>query len=216
MSIIFKDISKTYSGYQVLEKFNLKLPLNRISCLLGPSGIGKTTLLNILAGSALPDEGEILSPFAPGEISYLFQKSLLLPWMTVQENISYLMPDNFAEDRKKAEVNGFIQMMELDGFASHYPAELSGGMSRRVALARALARPAPLLIMDEPFVALDPKLKVKMIDVVRANIENQRRTAVIVTHDLEMAKQMRACIFIAEKDGNGTLTVRSKLANESA
>jgi NitT/TauT family transport system ATP-binding protein len=215
MSMIFRDISKTYSNHRVLDRFNLEIPRNTITCLLGASGIGKTTLINILAGIIQPDRGKILSPFAAGEISYLFQESLLLPWMTVQQNISYLMGGNLSREEKRTEADKLTRMMELDGFSSHYPAELSGGMIRRTALARALAMPAPLLIMDEPFVSLDTDLKDRIIDIVQENIENKQRTAVIVTHDIQMARQIGARIFIAQKGVDGCLRVKPEEESDS-
>lgn len=206
MTIEFKNISKHFGGKRVLEQFNLKIPRAEISCLLGQSGIGKTTLLNILAGIVQPDQGAVLTP-EYFKVSYLFQDSLLLPWMTVQQNICYLMAERFTRAEKKNMADRLIKKMELEGFGNHYPAELSGGMARRTALARALAMEASLLIMDEPFASLDADMKSRMIATVKENTERQSQTVLLVTHDIQVAKQIGDHIFMAKKDSQGHLMV---------
>ncbi len=200
------NISKSYGQLQVLKNLNMTFPVGKISCLMGPSGIGKTTILNILAGCTHPDTGRVFSGFH-ANLSYLFQESLLLPWLTVMENICYLM----AEDKSKAEKErGALQLlaaMELAGCHGQYPGELSGGMERRVALARALACPMPLLLMDEPFTGLDSELKTRVVDAVCGRIVIQQRTTVIVTHDMEVAQKIGDNLFFCEKGPDGILQV---------
>lgn len=209
MSIVFRNVSKSFAGVTVLNSLNLTLEEEKISCFLGPSGIGKTTILNIIAGLLLPDSGQLEQPFA-GSISYLFQESLLLPWMNVHQNICYLMEETMHKSEKEKLADSLVQAMELDGFAKHYPPELSGGMARRTALARALACPAPLLMMDEPFASLDSQLKTRIIDRVKENIRRQNRTAIVVTHDENTAARIADSIYYFEKGNSGILVLQQE------
>ncbi len=204
MEFRLDNISKTYGQLQVLKELGMTFPVGKISCLMGPSGIGKTTILNIIAGAIPPDAGDIISDFC-GNVSYLFQESLLLPWLTVMENICYLMEEDKSKSEKEKQALGLLELMELSECENQYPAELSGGMERRVALARALACPAPLLLMDEPFTGLDTELKNRIVDGVCNHIRLQQRTAVIVTHDMEVAKKIASHLFFCKKGPDGIL-----------
>lgn len=207
MKFGLREVSKAYDGLTVLDDLSLEFPVGKISCLLGPSGIGKTTILNIVAGWVSPDSGALISPFN-GSVSYLFQESLLFPWMTVMENVCYLMDESLAYAEKQELARELLSHMELDGFDTHYPRELSGGMVRRVALARALGCPNSLLLMDEPFTALDSRLKTRIVEVVRKNIVSRAQTVVLVTHDQKVAEQIGDCACFCSKKEAGGLEVR--------
>lgn len=202
MKFGLENVSKSYDGVVVLDDLSLEFPVGKVSCLLGPSGIGKTTILNIVAGWTRPDSGELITPFSGGT-SYLFQESLLLPWMTVMENVCYLMDESLGYAGKKEQAQQMLSHMELSRFTKHYPGELSGGMARRVALARALACPNALLLMDEPFTALDSELKTRIVEVVREHVVSKSQTVVLVTHDDLVVEQMgdNACICRKKEDG---------------
>lgn len=202
MKFGLKKVSKSYDGVVVLNDLSLEFPVGKVSCLLGPSGIGKTTILNIVAGWTRPDSGELITPFHGG-ISYLFQESLLLPWMTVMENVCYLMDESLGYAEKKEQAQQMLSHMELYGCSNHYPRELSGGMARRVALARALSCPKGLLLMDEPFTALDSELKTRIVEVVQGHIASKSQTVVLVTHDDMVVEQMGdyACFCHKKEDG---------------
>ncbi len=202
MEFRLHNICKSYDETDVLTELNLAFPVGKISCLMGPSGIGKTTILNIIAGGIAADSGEVIGDFNQ-ETSYLFQESLLLPWLTVMENICYLMAEETTKEDKEREAQELLALMELEGCQGHYPAGLSGGMARRVALARALACPAPLLLMDEPFTGLDSALKMRIVKRVYTYISTQQRTAVIVTHDMEAANAIGDHLFYCKKGING-------------
>ncbi len=204
MGFRLDKISKSYGDIHILKNLSLSFPVGKISCLMGPSGIGKTTILNIIADCTAPDAGKVISDFH-GQLSYLFQESLLLPWLTVMENICYLMGNDKNRTPKEEEALELLSLMELSGCQNHYPTELSGGMARRVALARALACPAPLLLMDEPFTGLDNELKIRIADVVRNHIRLQQRTALIVTHDMEIASKIADHLFYCKKGNEGLL-----------
>jgi len=179
----------TYPGVTLYDRMNLKLNDSEITCLLGPSGCGKTTLLRLLAGTLTPGSGSI-TPDVGGRISYLFQESRLLPWMTVLENAIYLMDESSPLSQRRERGCRLLARVGLSGSEHHYPRELSGGMTRRVALARMLGKDAALLLMDEPFLSLDHELRFQLVDLTRKILHDDARTALCVTHDLSIAERL--------------------------
>ncbi|HOP74260.1 MAG TPA: ABC transporter ATP-binding protein [Bacillota bacterium] len=178
-----ESISKNYGTLVVLDNFSLSIPKDRITVLVGPSGCGKTTLLNILAGLVRPDRGQVISE----QVSYLFQEPRLLPWLNVRENIGLPLRDIFEKKRVDEEVRRYLREIGLEGYADFYPGQLSGGLKQRVAMARAFAFPAPILLMDEPFKSLDLKIRYRLMeDFIRLWL-SEPRTVVAVTHDLHEA-----------------------------
>lgn len=184
MTIEIRGLRKYYSGLAVIDGLDLQLPERGIVGLSGPSGCGKTTFLNLLAGLQKPDQGEITG-LADGEISMVFQEDRLLPWVSTLENIALVARDH----QSAAE---WLDKMQLNDFGDAYPSELSGGMKRRVALARALAFESKLLLLDEPFLGMDLELKQSIYGLIRET--GQSRLVILVTHDaadlLELADQI--------------------------
>lgn len=174
------NVSKKYANTPVYENFSLEIEEGKITCLLGASGCGKTTLLNMLAGLT-PYEGRIGN--VPERISYIFQEERLLPNLTVKQNVALVLGKN-ADGKKISEI---LEKVELSGKEDAYPAELSGGQAQRVSIARAFAYPSGLILMDEPFSSLDTALKIRLIDVFCRLWREEKRTAVFVTHDAEEA-----------------------------
>lgn len=174
------NVSKKYANTPVYENFSLEIEEGKITCLLGASGCGKTTLLNMLAGLT-PYEGRIGN--VPERISYIFQEERLLPNLTVKQNVALVLGKN-ADGKKISEM---LEKVELSGKEDAYPAELSGGQAQRVSIARAFAYPSGLILMDEPFSSLDTALKIRLIDVFCRLWQEEKRTAVFVTHDAEEA-----------------------------
>jgi ABC-type nitrate/sulfonate/bicarbonate transport system ATPase subunit len=176
----------------VLNDISMAFEAGEMVCILGPSGCGKSTLLRIIAGFESPTYGDVVfgghKVRGPSSESiFVFQHSGLLPWMTVAENVRLglrHMPDRV--DRE-AKVQEHIEMVELDGFEDYYPHQLSGGMQRRVELARALAVNPNMLIMDEPFSGLDFLTHMKMREEVVNMHEFIRKTILVVTHDIDDA-----------------------------
>lgn len=146
--ISVRDITFRYGEQPILDKFSLTLPGEGVTALSGPSGCGKTTLLRVLAGLEVPESGEL---DLPGRPVILFQEDRLLPWRTVEQHLTDVLP---AEERGRAA--GLLALAELSGEERRHPRELSGGMCRRLALARALACPGELYLLDEPFAGVDP------------------------------------------------------------
>lgn len=178
--IVLDKVSKSYPSGPVYKDFSLSIEEGKITCLLGASGCGKTTLLNMLAG-LLPYQGRIAG--VPGRVSYIFQEERLLPNLTVRGNVALVLGRRADAGR----VSDILKKVELSGKEDAFPAELSGGQAQRVSIARAFAYPSGLILMDEPFASLDTALKIRLIGVFCRLWEEEKRTAVFVTHDAEEA-----------------------------
>lgn len=189
---IFKD-NKRGTEFLTLDNVQLQVEKNEFLCLLGPSGCGKSTLLNMIAGFEKPTCGEILmngKPVnAPGaERGMVFQQATLMPWLPVWENIAFhlKLKGKMPSERRKI-AQQYIDMVGLTGFENHYPYELSGGMSQRVGIARALLLNPDVILMDEPFAALDAQTKIDMQEELVRIWQRQKRTVIFVTHSVEEA-----------------------------
>ncbi len=182
--ITVKNLSKSFGKNVVLQDLSFSVTEGERVLISAPSGAGKTTLFRILAGLESADAGKI-SGCSREQISYLFQEPRLFPHLTVLENVTYVHPDP-----KAAEEQGtvLLKRLGLSDALNRHPAELSGGMKQRVALARALCWDRPILLLDEPFTALDPELK----SSVRALVAEacQGRTLLLVSHDPEDGKSL--------------------------
>ncbi|MCG8410474.1 MAG: ATP-binding cassette domain-containing protein, partial [Bacteroidales bacterium] len=166
MHLQIEHLYKSFQETTIFKDFNLEIKKNTISCILGPSGCGKTTLLSIIGKTIKPDSG-ILNGFDNKTLSYIFQEPRLLPWKTVCDNISFVLNKTIDPKQKNEITLKYLNLVELNNFANHYPASLSGGMKQRVAIARAFAYPSDIILMDEPLKALDLKLKLNLIKAFR-------------------------------------------------
>lgn len=200
MSISVRNVSKSFSAYPALDDVSLEVPANEFVALLGPSGSGKTTLLRIIAGLELPESGTIHfgdrdvtkdKPASRG-IGFVFQHYALFGHMTVAQNIAFglqVMKRSARPSRSaiRDRVNELLEIVQLPTYGKRYPSQLSGGQRQRVALARALARDPAILLLDEPFGALDAKVRRELRGALR-NIHNELGlTSIFVTHDHEEA-----------------------------
>jgi sulfate transport system ATP-binding protein len=196
MSITIKDVTKRFGRFLALDHVSLNVQDGELLGLLGPSGSGKTTLLRILAGLEAPDEGAV---FSRGEdvtnhavrernFGFVFQHYALFRHMTVFENVAFgLRVRRVAEARVRQRVGELLQLVRLEGLEARRPAELSGGQRQRVALARALAAEPKVLLLDEPFGALDAKVRQELRQWLRRLHDELHVTSVFVTHDQEEA-----------------------------
>nr|YP_009106588.1 probable transport protein [Dicloster acuatus]AIT95399.1 probable transport protein [Dicloster acuatus] len=207
MSILVENISKTFGNYQALSQVNLEIKNGSLVGLLGPSGSGKSTLLRILAGLEIPDSGRIWLegqdatkvPLQQREIGFVFQNYALFPHLTVAKNISFgLDVRNIDIGLKKQRVNELLQLVELEKFADRYPKQLSGGQRQRIALARALACEPKVLLLDEPFAALDAKIRKQLRSWLRTLHQQIPVTTVFVTHDYQEAMELAHEIVILD------------------
>jgi len=202
--IIVKDLSKAFPTRQgplsVLEGITFAVDEGEFVAIVGPSGCGKTTLLNIIAGFELPDRGEVrvdgvpVSGPSPKRI-VMSQQGSVFPWLTVRGNLTFGLDGAPETDRRRI-ADHYISLVGLEGFEGAYPFELSGGMLKRVEVARALAVRPEILYMDEPFAALDALTRFRMrIELLRI-LSRERHTSLLVTHDVEEAIQLADRILI--------------------
>jgi ABC-type nitrate/sulfonate/bicarbonate transport system ATPase subunit len=189
-----RDVAKIYAGgVHALDAISIDFPRGQLTTLLGPSGCGKTTLLKIIAGLLPATSGEVLvngaSVRGPGpERAFVFQDFALMPWATALANVTFgLELRGIGKAEREATARHYIDEVGLHGFENRYPHELSGGMRQRVGLARALAVKADVLLMDEPFSAVDEQTRRKFQEDLLRLREIEKKTFVFVTHSIEEA-----------------------------
>lgn len=187
------NVSHNYGEVAVLKDFTLTVKTGEFVVLVGPSGCGKSTLLNILSGYLKPQAGTVTRD---GIIRTVYQQDGLFPWLTVGENIGMGLKDINDKMRQKKELVELIDLVHLQGFENHYPHQLSGGMRQRAELARAIAGDSDILLMDEPFSALDYQTRIRMRMQLIRLLEKKPRTVVFVTHDIEEAAQLADRILV--------------------
>ncbi|MBU5472249.1 ABC transporter ATP-binding protein [Roseburia sp. MSJ-14] len=201
--ILAEHIDKIYTSgkksTKAIEDVSIDIQDNDFVCIVGPSGCGKSTLLRMLAGLDFPSAGNIIiddrKVTGPGpDRGMVFQTYTLFPWMTVEDNIKFgLKLKKLPKDEQQEIADRYLDIIGLKKFAKSYPKELSGGMKQRVAIARALANKPEVLLMDEPFGALDPHTKSMMQLLMREIWEKEHPTVVFITHDIDEA------VFLADK-----------------
>ncbi|SDH63977.1 NitT/TauT family transport system ATP-binding protein [Alteribacillus persepolensis] len=204
--LTLKDVNKVYlteaEAVQAVSSVSLNVESGEFVSFIGPSGCGKTTVLSIIAGLLRPTSGdivlhdkEITGPTE--ETGYMLQEDYLFPWLTIQKNIELgLMITNLYNEKTKNDALRLLQELGLGDKAQAFPSELSGGMRQRAALVRMLAPKPSLLLLDEPFSALDYQTKLKLEDLVFSTLKQQKKTAILVTHDLSEAIAMSDRIYL--------------------
>ena len=209
--LLIEGVTRTFPGARGKPPTQALLPIdfavreNDFVTILGPSGCGKSTLLRIVAGLDFPTSGQVLLDGAritgPGaDRGVVFQSYTLFPWLTVEQNIRFgLRERGVSEAVQKERSDFFIAKVGLRGFEQHYPKQLSGGMQQRTAIARALANDPKMLLLDEPFGALDNQTRVLMQELLLGIWEQAQKTVLFVTHDIDEAIFMasRVVVFTA-------------------
>jgi sulfate/thiosulfate transport system ATP-binding protein len=205
MSILIRNVSKRFGDFAALDDVSLEVEGGSLTALLGPSGSGKSTLLRIIAGLEHPDTGEILisgedaTPLKPQQrnVGFVFQHYAAFKHMTVWDNVAFGLK---VRKRPKAEirerVDHLLSLVQLGAFAKRYPAQLSGGQRQRMALARALAPEPQVLLLDEPFGALDARVRAELRDWLRRLHEDVHVTTIFVTHDQVEAMDVASQIAV--------------------
>jgi NitT/TauT family transport system ATP-binding protein len=182
MIISIKNLSFGFGEKLLFNNFSLEMDDRGPTALLGASGCGKTTLLRLIAGLLEPTDPHSVIERG-GDVSFVFQESRLLPWYTALENVSLPLERSMGRAAARSRALEFLRRVSLEDKAGAYPSELSGGQAQRVSFARAFAYPAPIILMDEPFQALDIPLRIQLMETARSLLEQEKRLAVLVTHD---------------------------------
>jgi sulfate transport system ATP-binding protein len=199
MAIAIRRVTKRFNGYVALDNVSLAIPSGSLTALLGPSGSGKSTLLRVIAGLEHPDEGDIFIsgqeatklPARKRGVGFVFQHYAAFKHMTVYENVAFgLKVRKRSKAEIKARVDELLDLVQLTGFAGRYPAQLSGGQRQRMSLARALAIEPQVLLLDEPFGALDARVRKELREWLRRLHDEVHVTTVFVTHDQEEAMEV--------------------------
>jgi sulfate transport system ATP-binding protein len=208
VGIVVENVSKQFGSFQAVSQVNLEIKSGSLVALLGPSGSGKSTLLRLIAGLETPDKGRI---WLTGEdatnrsvqdrnIGFVFQHYALFKHMTVRKNIAFSLELRKTPAAKvKARVDELLELVQLGGLGDRYPSQLSGGQRQRVALARALAVEPKVLLLDEPFGALDAKVRKDLRAWLRRLHDEVHVTTVFVTHDQEEAMEVSDEIVVMNK-----------------
>ncbi len=199
MSIEVRGVSKRFGTFVALDDVSLEVPTGALTALLGPSGSGKSTLLRVIAGLERPDAGEVVileedvtrhSPQRRG-VGFVFQHYAAFKHMTVRENVAFgLKLRRLPRQRVRGRVDELLELVQLGGLADRYPAQLSGGQRQRMVLARALAVEPRVLLLDEPFGALDARVRAELRAWLRRLHDEMHVTSVFVTHDQEEAMEL--------------------------
>lgn len=210
MYVELKNINKSFGDFKASDNVNFGIEKGKLIGLLGPSGSGKTTILRMIAGLENPDSGEIIIdgkvvnniPASKRGIGFVFQNYALFRYMTVYDNIAFGLQVQKADKKYiKERVNELIALVGLDGLGKRYPSQLSGGQRQRVAFARALAPNPQLLLLDEPFAAIDAKVRQELRSWLKEMIEQLGVTSIFVTHDQDEAIEVADEIIITNHGG---------------
>ena len=203
--IALRNVCKQFdSEHYGVKDFNLDIHDKEFVIFVGPSGCGKSTLLNIIAGLLEPTSGAV---YCDGkevkgtgtDRGVVFQQYALFPWLTVKKNVMFALEMRGIKGKQaEEEAMKYLEMVQLEKFAEHYPKELSGGMKQRVAIARALAMEPEVLLFDEPTSALDPELTLEILKVIR-ELAEEKMTMVIVTHEMNFAKDVSNRMIFMDK-----------------
>jgi ABC-type nitrate/sulfonate/bicarbonate transport system ATPase subunit len=187
------SVSHSYGALDVIRDLSIDILPGEFVAIVGPSGCGKTTLLNLLSGFNAPTAGVVVRN---AESRMVYQQDGLFPWQTVAENIALGLRTLKNEEERRQQVRELLALIRLEGFENSYPHQLSGGMRQRVELARALAGTSDILLLDEPFSALDYLTRLRMRQELSRILFERPKTVVLVTHDIEEAAQLADRVIV--------------------
>ena len=191
------DLALGYGEEPVLEGVSLEVPRGKFVSLVGPSGSGKTSILRAITGLLTPHSGRVDLTDGQESVGFLFQDDALLPWRTVRENVALgLRIRKVSKTTALTEADGWLNRLSLEGFGRRFPHELSGGQRKRVAIAQVLALKPKLLLMDEPFAALDAIVRTRITQELLNWVEREHLSVLLVTHDLEEALTVSDTVYL--------------------
>lgn len=209
-----KNIVKNYGDKKVLGGIDIEIEEGKITAILGESGCGKSTLLNIIAGKIKDYSGEIIFEREHEKgISYVFQEDTLIPWKTVYNNLEFVLKGKVEKSELDKRIKKYLKIVNLEGSEKEFPNMLSGGMKRRVGIARAFAFPSNYMFMDEPFEFLDVKIKEEIVEDLIKLQESEKKTIILITHDIDTAITLGEKIVVL---GGKPSVVRSSFINKFA
>ena len=193
--IRIENINKRYKDNIIFNNFQIDFYENKINCILGKSGCGKTTLLNIISGVVKNDESDFKGIEDLG-VSYIFQDDRYIDWLSVEDNIKLVIKKHYSEDKVNELCEKYLKLVGIYEYKNYYPQRLSGGMRQRVNIARAFIYPSKIIIMDEPFKSIDIKNKQIIMENFKKILEEDNRTVLFVTHDIDEALYLGDVAFI--------------------
>lgn len=209
-----KNIVKNYGDKKVLGGIDIEIEERKITAILGESGCGKSTLLNIIAGKIKDYSGEIIFEREHEKgISYVFQEDTLIPWKTVYNNLEFVLKGKVEKSELDKRIKKYLKIVNLAGSEKEFPNMLSGGMKRRVGIARAFAFPSNYMFMDEPFEFLDVKIKEEIVEDLIKLQESEKKTIILITHDIDTAITLGEKIVVL---GEKPSVVRASFVNKFA
>lgn len=209
-----KNIVKNYGDKKVLGGIDIEIEEGKITAILGESGCGKSTLLNIIAGKIKDYSGEIIFEREHEKgISYVFQEDTLIPWKTVYNNLEFVLKGKVEKSELDKRIKKYLKIVNLAGSEKEFPNMLSGGMKRRVGIARAFAFPSNYMFMDEPFEFLDVKIKEEIVEDLIKLQESEKKTVILITHDIDTAITLGEKIVVL---GEKPSVVRASFVNKFA
>jgi NitT/TauT family transport system ATP-binding protein len=192
-----RDLVLGYSEVAAVEKVSLEVSSGKFVSLVGPSGSGKTSILRAINGLLMPRSGRVELDGGQESLGFLFQDDALLPWRTADENVALgLRIRKMSKSAALAEADSWLNRLGLEGLSSRYPHELSGGQRKRVAIAQVLALKPKLLLMDEPFAALDAIVRTRITQELLNWVEREHMSVLLVTHDLEEALTVSDTVYL--------------------
>ena len=207
--MLVRDLSLSYGGEPVLEGVSLSVGDGRFVSLVGPSGSGKSSLLRAVIGLERPLSGAVETGLERSQVGILFQDDALLPWKSARENVALgLVFAGMPRGRALAEADLWLARLGLGGFGDRFPRRLSGGQRKRVALAQVLALKPRLLLMDEPFAALDAIVRARVVKDLVALVEGEGISVLLVTHDLEEALSLSDEVILLSQGPRARITER--------
>ena len=197
-----EQVHKSFNALKVLDNVNIRVEKGQFAAIVGPSGCGKSTLLRMIAGLEFPDSGQVLADGKPitkpsPERMMIFQEHALYPWSTVEGNVGLgLELAKVPKQEYKERIKNVLEKVGLSGFESYYPSQLSGGMRQRVSIARALVMEPDVLLLDEPYGALDAMTRLTMQNELIKLWQGSGKTMLLITHDIDEAIYLADRIFV--------------------
>lgn len=218
--VVLRDVSKDFSARPVLSGITIDVEAREIVAIIGASGSGKSTLLRLIGGMSEPSAGEVriggtvVRRYDP-RCAFAFQEARLFPWRTVAENVAVGLAQGTPAPAGRARVAELLELVGLSGFADHRPRAISGGMAQRASLARALARTPEVLLLDEPFGALDALTRLKMHQLLLDVHASEPTTVLFVTHDVDEALTLADTIVVLGSAGDAGATIQQTVRPEA-